>query len=92
MRTAWQYAIHKLHITPPVSRPMFYTEDTGEMAEEGFNHMNKDINNEKVTAVNENALKMKLENNPVFKSFEEAKDVDDLYRIAEIWVNPSYND
>ena len=56
---------------------------------------NKDINHENsehVTAVNENALKMRLENNPVFKSFEEAKDVDDLYRIAEIWVNPSYDD
>lgn len=26
--------------------------------------------------------------NPVFSAFEQAKNVDDLYRIAEIWVNP----
>ena len=29
------------------------------------------------------------EANPVFHAFEQAKGVDDLYRIAEIWVNPS---
>ena len=27
--------------------------------------------------------------NPVFHAFEQAKGVDDLYRIAEIWVNPA---
>ena len=26
--------------------------------------------------------------NPVFQAFERAKNVDDLYKIAEIWVNP----
>ena len=26
--------------------------------------------------------------NPVFMAFDQAKSVDDLYRIAEIWVNP----
>ncbi len=28
--------------------------------------------------------------NPVFHAFEQARGVDDLYRIAEIWVNPTY--
>jgi hypothetical protein len=27
--------------------------------------------------------------NPVFQAFDDAKGVDDLYRIAEIWVNPA---
>ena len=27
--------------------------------------------------------------NPVFQAFDDAKNVDDLYRIAEIWVNPT---
>ena len=26
--------------------------------------------------------------NPIFEAFKEATGVDDLYRIAEIWVNP----
>ncbi len=26
--------------------------------------------------------------NPIFEAFKEANGVDDLYRIAEIWVNP----
>ena len=44
-----------------------------------------------VPALSDDALKIRMENNPVFKSFENAKDVDELYRIAELWVNPSYN-
>ena len=27
--------------------------------------------------------------NPVFQAFDDAKGVDDLYRIAEIYVNPA---
>ncbi len=40
------------------------------------------------TAKSEEREKRASGGNPVFDAFEGARDVDDLYRIAEIWVNP----
>ena len=37
----------------------------------------------------EEALQQKLANNPVYRAFENVHDVDDLYRIADIWLNPA---
>ena len=36
--------------------------------------------------------KLRLDKNPVFKSFENVDNVDELYRKAEILVNPSYDE
>ena len=42
------------------------------------------------TADDVNFTKNKIKHpNPVFQAFDDAKNVDDLYRIAEIWVNPT---
>jgi len=43
---------------------------------------------EQPTDVNFTRKKIKHPN-PVFQAFDDAKNVDDLYRIAEIWVNPT---
>ena len=84
----WQYAVHQMHISPPVNKPMFtpLNKDVVEVDN------NTEIREEKQSWNGDNALKIRLENNPVFKSFENVDNVDDLYRIAEIWVNPSYNE
>ena len=37
----------------------------------------------------EAALQQKLANNPVYRAFENVHDVDDLYRIADLWLNPA---
>ena len=37
----------------------------------------------------EAALQQKLASNPVYRAFENVHDVDDLYRIADIWLNPA---
>lgn len=41
---------------------------------------------DKLSRVNEDDLETKS-TNPIFDAFKAATDVDDLYRIAEIWVN-----
>ena len=94
VRTKWQYAVHRLHISPTVDRPMFTKENDNQIEEEKGKDSDTrvliNVNENSQIAVDENAIKIRIENNPVYKSFETAKDVDDLYRIAEIWVNPSY--
>jgi hypothetical protein len=95
VKMKWQYAVHKLHISPPVNKPMFTTVDKDDIKQGGMsNDTNIGISEEKQEqALNgDNALKIRLENNPVFKSFENVNNVDDLYRIAEIWVNPCYKE
>ena len=95
VKMKWQYAVHKLHISPPVNKPMFTTVDKDDIKQGGrTSDTNIGISEEKQEqALNgDNALKIRLENNPLFKSFENVDNVDDLYRIAEIWVNPSYNE
>jgi hypothetical protein len=95
MKMKWQYAVHQLHISPPVNKPMFTTVGEDDIKEGGsYKNNNTRISEEKQElALNgDNALKIKLENNPVFKSFENVDNVDELYRIAEIWVNPSYDE
>ena len=95
VKMKWQYAVHKLHISPPVNKPMFTTVDKDDIKQGGrTNDTNIGISEEKQEqALNgDAALKIRLENNPVFKSFENVNNVDDLYRIAEIWVNPSYDE
>ena len=95
VKMKWQYAVHKLHISPPVNKPMFTTVDKDDIKQGGrTSDTNIGISEEKQEqALNgDAALKIRLENNPVFKSFENVNNVDDLYRIAEIWVNPSYNE
>ena len=89
----WQNAVAKIKIptTPYKSVPMFPDED--------------DENVPKVRKVgvaypkpyNEEEDTMKLINknigvtsdNPIHKSFAAAKDVDELYKIAEYWLSPS---
>ena len=88
VKMKWQYAVHKMHISPPVNKPMFtpLNKDVVEVDN------NTEISEEKQAWNGDNALKIRLENNPVFKSFENVDNVNELYRIAEIWVNPSYNE
>ena len=45
-----------------------------------------DVDNDDVDVHTKN--KTDLPANPIFAAFKEATGVDDLYRIAEIWVNP----
>ena len=95
MKMKWQYAVHQLQIFPPVKKPMFTTVGEDDIKEGGRSKdTNTGISEEKQEqALNgDNALQIRLENNPVFKSFENVNNVDELYRIAEIWVNPSYNE
>ena len=91
----WQYAVHKLHISPPVTLPMFTGEALDANGTEGGIKDNNaelsDEKKEKVRTLSDTALKIRIENNPVLKSFENAKDVDDLYRIAELWSNSSHD-
>ena len=42
-----------------------------------------------VVSPSEAALQQKLANNPVYRAFENVHDVDDLYRIADLWLNPA---
>ena len=42
-----------------------------------------------VVTPSEAALQQKLANNPVYRAFENVHDVDDLYRIADLWLNPA---
>ena len=90
VKMKWQYAVHKMHISPPVNKPMFtpLNKDVVEV------DTNTEISEEKQeqALIGDNALTIRLENNPVFKSFENVNNVDDLYRIAEIWVNPCYKE
>ena len=44
------------------------------------------------TTPSEEALQQKLANNPVYRAFEDVHDVDDLYRIADLWLNPATSD
>ena len=44
------------------------------------------------TSPSEEALQQKLANNPVYRAFEDVHDVDDLYRIADLWLNPATSD
>ena len=98
-RIKWQYAVHRLHLSPPITVPMFNDEafesnsEALDIIEEKTLETNvnkRDEREDQVKVLSEDALQFRIENNPVLKSFEHAKDVDDLYRIAELWVNPSY--
>ena len=63
-------------------------------AEEGANENDikmREKKEEHVPGLSDDALKIRMENNPVFKLLENAEDVEELYRIAELWVNPSYD-
>ena len=88
VKMKWQYAVHKMHISPLVNKPMFtpLNKDVVEVDN------NTEISEEKQAWNGDNALKIRLENNPVFKSFENVDNVNELYRIAEIWVNPCYKE
>ena len=70
----WQELVLKLHITPPSA-----------LGEEEVLAMV--VEDAATSLASEQALRHKLATNPVYRAFEDVRDVEDLYRIAELWVN-----
>ena len=59
--------------------------------DEGKDELKSDLDELDDDEINDNfdGKKNKLKRiNPVFAALDDAKDVDDMFRIAEIWVNP----
>ena len=79
-KSRWQEVVLKLHVTPRVDR------QTTSDKEQEIVLVDKELEQE--SGPSERAFQEKLASNPVFQSFERARDVEDLYRIAEFWVNP----
>ena len=92
VRMKWQNVVQRLHISPPVNKPKIAAEDGDEGGEDDTNEAQSNHKQDLDSILSDTALKIRIENNPVFKSFENATDVDDLYRIAELWVNPCYQE
>ena len=90
VRMKWQNVVQRLHISPPVNKPKIAAEYGDEGGEDDTNEAQSNHKQDLNSILSDTALKIRIENNPVFKSFENARDVDDLYRIAELWVNPCY--
>ena len=76
LRSKWRSAFHKVNVANSVSLPMFPNTnvETAEEEEENYTH----------AVVTKSTLR-----NPVLQSFDQAKDVDDLYRIADYWLSPT---
>ena len=51
--------------------------------------MHAELSGELSSEEKKEALQQKLANNPVYRAFENVHDVDDLYRIADLWLNPA---
>ena len=82
----WQTAVSKLNIgsqsSPFKSVPMF---------PDGFAYTRRkksDKINDRLTNVEIDSSKV-YSNNPIHKSFASAKNVDDLYKLAEYWLSPT---
>ena len=86
VRMKWQTVVQRLHISGPVNKPKIAAEDGDEGGEDDTNEAQSHHKQDLDSISSDTALKTRIANNPVYKSFENARDVDDLYRIAELWV------
>ena len=86
-KAKWQTAVSKLNLgaqpSPFKSVPMF---------PDGFtynrNKKNDKTNDKFITDVEIDSSKV-YSNNPIHKSFASAKNVDDLYKLADYWLSPT---
>lgn len=75
LRSKWRSAFHKVNVANSVSLPMFPNTKAETAEEEEENSNTKAA----ITTLR----------NPVLQSFDQAKNVDDLYRIADYWLSPT---
>ena len=61
--------------------------DFDELNEDSFYQKENEDKNDPDDSVNNKKESARM--NPVYAALDDAKDVDDMFRIAEIWVNPS---
>ena len=64
-------------------------EDKAELVSSIYRESNVGQISFQVVSPSEAALQQKLANNPVHRAYENVHDVDALYRIADLWLNPA---